>query len=134
MKHVFVATRRADTARSASHSKSRTLAIITWGVVVPVTLAFALHAHAATKPSLKASDKAAHSTSTQSSEAASPQAASGPLPPNAVARVNNVTITQADLDQAVRASGAPDTPALRDYRGWPPAAGWSVTGVGSSSR
>jgi len=113
MKHVFVATRRADTARSASHSKSRTLAIITWGVVVPVTLAFALHAHAATKPSLKASDKAAHSTSTQSSEAASPQAASGPLPPNAVARVNNVTITQADLDQAVRASGAPDTPALR---------------------
>ncbi|MDN7180727.1 peptidyl-prolyl cis-trans isomerase [Caballeronia sp. SEWSISQ10-4 2] len=113
MKHVFVATRCADTARRASHSTSRTLAIVTWGIVVPVTLAFALHAHAATKPSLKASDKVSHSTSSKPSEAAAPQAASGPLPPNAVARVNNVTITQVDLDQAVRASGAPDTPVLR---------------------
>ncbi|WP_421380641.1 peptidylprolyl isomerase (plasmid) [Paraburkholderia sp. DD10] len=41
------------------------------------------------------------------------EAATGPLPANAVARVNNVVITQAQLDDAVRASNAPDTPALR---------------------
>lgn len=35
------------------------------------------------------------------------------LPANAVARVNNVAITQDQLDQAVRATNAPDTPALR---------------------
>ncbi len=58
-------------------------------------------AHAATKPGSKPSaDKAV-------------DAADGPLPANAVARVNNVLITQDELDQAVRATNAPDTPALR---------------------
>ena len=37
----------------------------------------------------------------------------GPLPANAVARVNSVMITQDQLDQAVHALNMPDTPALR---------------------
>nr|WP_240702290.1 peptidyl-prolyl cis-trans isomerase [Trinickia terrae] len=57
-------------------------------------------AHAANAPS-------------KSEKAAAAQSASAALPANAVARVNNVTITQDELDQAVRASNAPDTPALR---------------------
>ncbi|WGS51130.1 peptidyl-prolyl cis-trans isomerase [Paraburkholderia sp. D15] len=58
-------------------------------------------AQAANKPSPKPSaDKAV-------------DAAGGPLPANAVARVNNVLITQDQLDQAVHAVNAPDTPALR---------------------
>ncbi|MDR6496327.1 parvulin-like peptidyl-prolyl isomerase [Paraburkholderia terricola] len=58
-------------------------------------------AHAANKPSSK---PPAEKTV---------EAATAPLPANAVARVNNVVITQAQLDDAVRASNAPDTPALR---------------------
>ncbi|AXF06525.1 hypothetical protein CUJ91_00430 [Paraburkholderia graminis] len=58
-------------------------------------------AHAASKPSPKPSAEK------------SVEAATGPLPANAVARVNNVVITQAQLDDAVRASNAPDTPVLR---------------------
>lgn len=58
-------------------------------------------AHAATMPGSKPSaDRAVN-------------AAGGPLPANAVARVNNVLITQDELDQAVRATNVPDTPALR---------------------
>lgn len=57
-------------------------------------------AHAANKPSAKPAGTAA-------------EAVGGPLPANGVARVNNVVITQDQLDQAVRASNAPDTPALR---------------------
>ena len=58
-------------------------------------------AHAANKPTGKPSaDKAA-------------DAVGGPLPANGVARVNNVVITQDQLDQAVRALNVPDTPALR---------------------
>ncbi|WCM18267.1 peptidyl-prolyl cis-trans isomerase [Paraburkholderia bryophila] len=58
-------------------------------------------AHAATKTTAKASaDKAV-------------DAVGGPLPANAVARVNNVLITQDQLDQAVRALNVADTPALR---------------------
>jgi peptidyl-prolyl cis-trans isomerase C len=59
--------------------------------------------HAATKPSSKPT--AAH--------AATPDDASAPLPANAVARVNGVLISQDQLDQAVRAVNASDTPALR---------------------
>ncbi|MET3233754.1 UNVERIFIED_ORG: parvulin-like peptidyl-prolyl isomerase [Burkholderia sp. 1263] len=58
-------------------------------------------AHAANKPSSKPSAEK------------TVEAATAPLPANAVARVNNVLITQAQLDDAVRASNAPDTPALR---------------------
>ena len=58
-------------------------------------------AHAANKPTAKPSaDKAA-------------DAIGGPLPANGVARVNNVVITQDQLDQAVRGLNVPDTPALR---------------------
>src|SRR5579863_732730 len=46
-------------------------------------------------------------------KATAPQSASAPLPANAIARVNNVLITQDELDQAVHATNAPDTPALR---------------------
>jgi len=58
-------------------------------------------AHAANKPAPKPSAEK------------TVEAATGPLPANAVARVNNVVITQAQLDDAVRASNAPDTPTLR---------------------
>jgi len=40
-------------------------------------------------------------------------AASAPLPAGVIAQVNTVSITQDQLDQAVRASGAPDTAQLR---------------------
>lgn len=39
--------------------------------------------------------------------------ASGPLPANAVARVNNVFITQDEVSAALKAANAPDTPAAR---------------------
>jgi parvulin-like peptidyl-prolyl isomerase len=39
--------------------------------------------------------------------------ASGALPSGVIARVNNVSIQQSDLDAAIRATGQPDTPALR---------------------
>ncbi|MBW0451059.1 peptidyl-prolyl cis-trans isomerase [bacterium M00.F.Ca.ET.228.01.1.1] len=57
--------------------------------------------------------QAANKPSTKPSAEKSVEAAPGPLPANAVARVNNVVITQAQLDDAVRASNAPDTPTLR---------------------
>ncbi|KAG8155585.1 hypothetical protein BFF94_000835 [Burkholderia catarinensis] len=57
------------------------------------------HAHAATKTARKAADAAL--------------AASAPLPADAVASVNGVPITKAQIDDAVRAGKAPDTPALR---------------------
>jgi parvulin-like peptidyl-prolyl isomerase len=66
------------------------------GLVVSVPFA-----HAANKPSSKPSPEK------------TVEAVSGPLPANAVARVNNVIITQMQLDDAVRASNAPDTPQLR---------------------
>ncbi|MGV2289709.1 peptidyl-prolyl cis-trans isomerase [Trinickia sp. YCB016] len=58
---------------------------------------------------------AAHAanTSSKTDKAAAPQSASAPLPANAIARVNNVLITQDELDQAVHATNAPDTPQLR---------------------
>ncbi|CAH2902662.1 MAG: Peptidyl-prolyl cis-trans isomerase (EC [uncultured Paraburkholderia sp.] len=59
-------------------------------------------AQAANKPSSK-----------PSAEKNSVEAATCPLPANAVARVNSVVITQAQLDDAVRASNVPDTPVLR---------------------
>ncbi|AFT89681.1 peptidyl-prolyl cis-trans isomerase [Paraburkholderia phenoliruptrix] len=57
--------------------------------------------------------QAANKPSTKPSAEKAVEAAPGPLPANAVARVNNVLITQAQLDDAVRASNAPDTPVLR---------------------
>ncbi|RKP45890.1 peptidylprolyl isomerase [Trinickia fusca] len=61
-------------------------------------------AHAAKKAQAKSHDESA---ATQS------QAASGPLPANAVARVNDVLITQDQLEEALRASNVPDTPTSR---------------------
>ncbi|WP_081087584.1 peptidyl-prolyl cis-trans isomerase [Burkholderia stagnalis] len=58
------------------------------------------HAYAANKTARKAADAAL--------------AASAPLPADAVASVNGVPITKAQIDDAVRAGKAPDTPALRD--------------------
>ncbi len=60
----------------------------------------------------------AHANNTQSSgivatKAAAPAAASGSLPSGTAALVNGVPITEEALDQAVRATKAPDTPALR---------------------
>jgi parvulin-like peptidyl-prolyl isomerase len=49
----------------------------------------------------------------KASPAAAPMAASAPLPAGVIAEVNHVAISQDQLDQAVRASGAPDTPQLR---------------------
>jgi peptidyl-prolyl cis-trans isomerase C len=44
---------------------------------------------------------------------ATPSPATAPLPTGVVARVNNVSITQAQVDEAIRAANAPDTPVLR---------------------
>jgi peptidyl-prolyl cis-trans isomerase C len=63
---------------------------------------FVAPAHAANKPS---------SSKPGIAEAAVP--ASGPLPANAVARVNNVLITQDQVSAALKAANAPDTPAAR---------------------
>ncbi len=62
-------------------------------------------------PLVQASNKPSSKPATE--KAAVPDAASAPLPANAVARVNNVVITQDQLDQAVHALNVPDTPALR---------------------
>lgn len=70
---------------------------------------FGGNAHATNTP-VKKSVEAKKSVAVK---AAAPDAASGPLPAGSVARVNGVPITQEALDQAVRASKAPDTPALR---------------------
>lgn len=45
--------------------------------------------------------------------AAAAAPASGPLPANAVARVNNVFITQDEVNAALKAANAPDTPVAR---------------------
>ena len=50
---------------------------------------------------------------TTSTGLAAPSPAPASLPAGIVARVNNVSITQAQVDQAVHASNAPDTPVLR---------------------
>ncbi|MGH8777611.1 peptidylprolyl isomerase [Paraburkholderia sp.] len=59
-------------------------------------------AHAVNKPS-----------SSKPGVAAAAVPASGPLPANAVARVNNVFITQDQVSAALKAVNAPDTPAAR---------------------
>lgn len=51
--------------------------------------------------------------SSTSASLAAPAAKSAPLPVGVVARVNNVSITQDQVDQIVRTTNAPDTPALR---------------------
>ncbi|SEA67808.1 peptidylprolyl isomerase [Paraburkholderia sartisoli] len=71
--------------------------LVTAGLVAGVLPA----AHAANRPATK------HSTDKVA------EAIGGALPANGVARVNNVVITQDQLDQAMRATNAPDTPALR---------------------
>lgn len=94
----------ATAATSAFGGKVRQAAFV-------ATLAFSAGllpaAHAANKPASKSSASADKTADTAAA------AATGPLPANAVARVNNVTITQDQLDQAVHALNAPDTPALR---------------------
>ena len=60
-----------------------------------------------------ASAIAGAATSPTSSKVAAAVATSAPLPAGVVAKVNDVAITQEQLDQAVRASGAADTPQLR---------------------
>ncbi|WP_433696388.1 peptidyl-prolyl cis-trans isomerase [Paraburkholderia phenoliruptrix] len=64
-------------------------------------------------PLAQAANKPSSQPSPKPSAEKSVEAATGPLPANAVARVNGVVITQAQLDDAVRASNVPDTPALR---------------------
>jgi peptidyl-prolyl cis-trans isomerase C len=71
-------------------------------VLLSLGAVMATHVYAATQPSKSTQQKAA-----------APEAASAPLPNGVVARVNGVPITQDQVDQAVRASNAPDTPALR---------------------
>ena len=75
-------------------------------IAAMMALAGSLAMGSAAQAAQKATSKAA-----KAAEAAVP--ASGPLPANAVARVNDVVITQADLDAAVRASNTADTPAVR---------------------
>jgi parvulin-like peptidyl-prolyl isomerase len=56
---------------------------------------------------------AAKKPAQEPSAAQAPLSASAALPSGVVARVNGISIQQSDLDAAVRASGQPDTPALR---------------------
>ena len=71
-------------------------------------VAFAPRAHADNSPSLKSP-----AASPAASPLAAPAAGSTTLPAGIVARVNNVSITQDQVDQIVHATNAPDTPALR---------------------
>ena len=87
---------------TSTHLKTSPLLLRTVSMVLLAALSTGFSvAHAATPSS---SSKAA---------AAAPSAASAPLPAGVVAKVNDVTITQDQLDQAVRASGTADTPQLR---------------------
>jgi peptidyl-prolyl cis-trans isomerase C len=70
--------------------------------VAAACAAFAPHAHADNAP-----PKAPAAT------LATPAAGSASLPAGVVARVNNVSITQDQVDQIVHSTNAPDTPALR---------------------
>lgn len=117
MKHVFSMRRRLDAsgngkqAKQAHPSMMQICSFLMWSLVVPAALSFAWPVHAATKKTLHAPEKPA-STAVASAPLAS-ASASSQLPAGAVARVNGVIISQAQLDAAVRASNAPDTPALR---------------------
>ena len=96
------ANRRVVAARSnlAAHVRHMGLGLVVaalCGVAAP-------HAHAANKTASKATTRAADAA----------LAASAPLPADAVASVNGVPIAKAQIDDAVRAGKAPDTPALRD--------------------
>jgi peptidyl-prolyl cis-trans isomerase C len=71
--------------------------------LVSLCAAFAPQAHADNTPPSK----------TPATSLAAPNAAASTLPAGVVARVNNVSITQDQVDQAVRISNTPDTPALR---------------------
>lgn len=64
----------------------------------------AAHSMAANKPS---------SSHAKAAAPASASVASGPLPANAVARVNNVLITQEQVDAMLKATNTPDTPQTR---------------------
>ncbi|BCF94925.1 peptidylprolyl isomerase [Paraburkholderia largidicola] len=72
------------------------------------TLALAVGLSAIAAPSM-----AANKPSSSHAKAAAPVAASGPLPANAVARVNNVFITQEQVDAMLKATNTPDTPQTR---------------------
>ncbi|PLZ00440.1 hypothetical protein CY652_20785 [Burkholderia sp. WAC0059] len=74
-------------------------------LVVALGMAFGPLAHAA----VKSKSRKEHAAS----EAAAAEPASGPLPAGVIASVNGVPIMQTQLDAAVQASHAPDTPALR---------------------
>ena len=96
------ANRRVVATRSnlAAHVRHMGLGLVVaalCGVAAP-------HAHAANKTASKATTRAADAA----------LAASAPLPADAVASVNGVPIAKAQIDDAVRAGKAPDTPALRD--------------------
>ncbi|MEM5371803.1 peptidyl-prolyl cis-trans isomerase [Paraburkholderia azotifigens] len=71
------------------------------------TLALAVGLSAVAAPSMAANKPSSHA------KAAAPVAASGPLPANAVARVNNVLITQEQVDAMLKATNTPDTPQTR---------------------
>ena len=70
--------------------------------MVGVCAAFAPYAHADNAP-----------PSNPAAVTAAPAAAASALPAGVVARVNNVSITQDQVDQAVHAANVPDTPVLR---------------------
>ncbi|WP_338641056.1 peptidylprolyl isomerase [Burkholderia pyrrocinia] len=92
-----LSNRSAVVTRSTLSAHVRHLGL---GLVVAALCGLsAPHAHAAAKTARKAADAAL--------------AASAPLPVDAVASVNGVPITKAQIDDAVRAGKAPDTPALR---------------------
>jgi parvulin-like peptidyl-prolyl isomerase len=114
MKHVFPMRRCLDASgnvKQAHPSMMQICSFLMWSLVVPAALSSTWPVHAATKKTLHASDKAATAAIASAAVASAP--ASSPLPAGAVARVNGVIIPQAQLDAAVRASNAPDTPALR---------------------
>ncbi|ABE35785.1 PPIC-type PPIASE domain protein [Paraburkholderia xenovorans LB400] len=71
-------------------------------VVVALCAAFTPLAHADNAPS-----------KTPGGSLATAAAGSTPLPAGVVARVNNISITQDQVDQIVHTTNAPDTPALR---------------------
>ena len=73
-----------------------------------VALTLSVGLSAITAPSM-----AATKPSSSHAKAAAPAPASGPLPSNAVARVNNILITQDQVDAMLKAANAPDTPQTR---------------------
>jgi peptidyl-prolyl cis-trans isomerase C len=95
------------TQSSIQISTRATHAVASMAMAV-LCVAFAPRAHADNSPPSKLP-----AASPTASPLAAPAAGSTTLPAGIVARVNNVSITQDQVDQIVHATNAPDTPALR---------------------